>query len=131
MFLSAKPLYSKLMTLDRYKDPINYAPLARPDVIPVLQATTEGPWLSFGPVLANDTDTEQNTLIAELVQPPAQGTVTLQEDGTFSFVPTATAWSSATFMYRASDGIGELAVVTATFFAATNLHFLPLLRNGN
>jgi hypothetical protein len=53
--------------------------------------------------------------------------VTLQVDGTFTFVPATTTWTSATFTYHASDGISSSAETRATFFLTTGHIYLPLI----
>lgn len=64
-------------------------------------------------VLANDTDPNGAvTLTAELVQAPAQGTLTLAADGSFSYLPPADASGTVSFTYRARDG--SLASAPAT-----------------
>ena len=56
-------------------------------------------------VLANDSDGEGDTFTAELVAGPiaAQGTLTLNANGSFVFTPTANFFGPATFTYRARD----------------------------
>ncbi|HRW03925.1 MAG TPA: carboxypeptidase regulatory-like domain-containing protein [Caldilineaceae bacterium] len=109
---------------------VNFAPLARADHLPVLQTSPDGPWRSFGSVLANDQDTEAAPLRAELVQAPEQGTFTLHEDGVFTFAANGESWSSASFTYRANDGVNVSDVVSTTFFLTTDQRFLPIIRRG-
>ena len=58
-----------------------------------------------GDVLINDTDAEGDTLIASLVNGPANGTVTLETDGTYTYTYTPNAEFSGTdtFTYEISD----------------------------
>jgi hypothetical protein len=67
-------------------------------------------------VLANDTDIEGDPLTAHLADPPEDGTVTLDTDGTFEYVPDPGFHGIDTFTYRANDGLAEsnLATVTIT-----------------
>lgn len=109
---------------------VNFAPLARPDLLPVLQLTTDGPWASFGSVLANDADTEATPLHAELIQAPSLGSFTLNDNGSFVYTPDSEPWVSETFAYRAFDGINFSEVVSVTFFLTTDLQFLPIVRYG-
>ena len=56
-------------------------------------------------MLANDADTvEGSAVTAVLVAGPAHGTLTLNSDGSFSYVPAADYNGSDSFTYRASDG---------------------------
>ncbi len=65
-------------------------------------------------VLGNDVDPEGSTLTAVLVTAPANGTLTLAANGSFSFTPGAN-WSGITsFVYRASDGLKQSAETTVT-----------------
>ncbi|MFO0820242.1 MAG: Ig-like domain-containing protein [Pirellulales bacterium] len=67
-----------------------------------------------GGVLANDTDADGDMLSASLVAPPANGTVTLNADGSFSYTPNANFTGVDTFTYIANDGglDGEVTSVT-------------------
>lgn len=62
-------------------------------------------------VLANDADFDSsNTLTAELVDfEAAQGTLTLDADGSFEFTPNPEFVGVATFTYRVSDGLQTTA----------------------
>ena len=55
-------------------------------------------------VLANDTDTDGDALSVELVNGPTSGTLTLNPDGSFTFMPQAGFVGLITFTYRVSDG---------------------------
>ncbi len=68
-------------------------------------------------VLANDTDVEGNALTAVLVTPPAAGTLTLNPDGSFSYLyPTdnINVATQYTFTYTADDGLANSAPATVT-----------------
>jgi VCBS repeat-containing protein len=67
-------------------------------------------------VLANDTDVDSETLFATLVSQPLHGSVTLDPDGSFDYVPAANFFGTDTFTYRASDGAqtSNLATVSIT-----------------
>jgi VCBS repeat-containing protein len=60
-------------------------------------------------VLANDTDADEDSLTAQLVTPPDNGTVTLNPDGSFTYTPDADFAGTDTFSYRASDGEDDSA----------------------
>ena len=55
-------------------------------------------------VLANDTDLDGDALTALLVDPPANGTLTLYPDGSFTYAFPEDFFGSVTFTYAASDG---------------------------
>jgi len=56
-------------------------------------------------VLANDTDADGDVLRATLATTPTIGSVVLNADGSFRYIPTVGAVGSDTFTYRATDGI--------------------------
>ena len=67
-------------------------------------------------VLANDSDVDNgdDDLSAVLVTPPTLGRLTLNADGSFRYVPLATASGTDTFTYRTTDGEDAGAPVTVT-----------------
>ncbi len=68
----------------------------------------------FGNVLDNDFDGEDGSLTATLVTGPAHGSLTLSEDGSFSYTPQENWFGQDTFTYVANNGEedSELATVT-------------------
>jgi rhamnogalacturonan endolyase len=62
-------------------------------------------------VLANDTDVERNVLNAVLVSSPANGTLILNSDGTFSYVHNGSDTTTDSFSYKANDGNSDSNVV--------------------
>ena len=67
-------------------------------------------------VLADDTDPDGDTLTAQLVDNPGNGTVILNPDGSFTYTPNASFDGTDSFTYRAFDGTttGNIATVTIT-----------------
>jgi hypothetical protein len=65
-------------------------------------------------VLANDTDANGDTLSAILVSNTTSGMLTLNSDGSFSYIPDENFNGSDSFIYKASDGLGESNVATVT-----------------
>lgn len=65
-------------------------------------------------VLGNDTDTQEHPLSAALVTGPANGSLTLRADGSFTYSPAPNHHGTDSFTYRASDGTiaSQLATVT-------------------
>lgn len=73
-------------------------------------------------VLLNDTDAETvDTLTAVLVQSTANGSLTLNPDGSFVYRPTANFQGVDTFTYRANDGVvASTATATVTLSVTNN-----------
>ncbi|MEW5928318.1 MAG: Ig-like domain-containing protein [Gemmatimonadota bacterium] len=65
-------------------------------------------------VLANDTDPQGDPLTASLVSGPAQGTLTLNANGSFTYTPAANFSGQATFTYKANDGRRDSNTATVT-----------------
>jgi len=65
-----------------------------------------------GGVLANDLDPDGDPLALTLVQPPAHGTLSLAEDGSFIYTPEAGFIGRDQFVYEVSDGT-HVATATA------------------
>jgi VCBS repeat-containing protein len=99
---------------------INEAPVARPDSF----ATDESTPLVVGApgVLANDTDSDGDTLTAVLVSGPNYGTLTLNPNGSFVYTPWAYYNGTDWFTYKANDGQldSNVATVTITVNAVNN-----------
>jgi large repetitive protein len=66
-------------------------------------------------VLSNDTDAENNTLDAILVTSPANGTITLNADGSFTYIHNGSETTSDNFTYKVNDGTVDGNTVTVTF----------------
>jgi VCBS repeat-containing protein len=90
----------------------NIAPTAAADAY----ATTQDTLLEIPApgVLANDEDAESDPLAAVLVDAPANGTVTLNANGSFSYTPAAGFSGSDSFTYRADDYDDLSAPATVT-----------------
>ena len=65
-------------------------------------------------VLANDSDVDSDPLTAVKVTDPANGTVTLNADGSFTYAPNPNFFGSDSFTYRVTDGTAESAPVTVS-----------------
>ena len=65
-------------------------------------------------VLSNDADVDGNPLTAVLEIGPANGTLTLNPDGSFTYTPNANWNGTDTFTYHASDGTTTSNVATVT-----------------
>ena len=64
-------------------------------------------------VLQNDSDPDGNPITAKLVSGPANGNLTLNPDGSFSYQPNPAFSGVDTFTYQASDGLAN-SLNTAT-----------------
>jgi|GEM_PF-3243418 len=106
-------LRSRVTTVTVTVTPAPDAPSAVPDAYRTGAGTRLNVDATRG-VLANDTDTDQDELTAELVSGPAQGTLALSPDGAFSYTPADGFTGSDSFQYRAWDGTQHSAAVTVT-----------------
>jgi|GEM_PF-1094673 len=97
----------------------NFAPAAVDDMYSVAQGATLN--IPAPGVLGNDYDVNGNTLTSTVSASPAKGKVTLNSNGSFTYVPNAGVTGSDTFRYRVSDGVAEsIATVTINFTTAAN-----------
>lgn len=73
-------------------------------------------------VLANDSDPDGDPLSSFLVDSPANGTLSLGTDGSFTYEPTLGFTGVDTFTYHNSDGMdpSNIAQVTITVIDGTN-----------
>lgn len=104
-----------LVTVNIQVTPVNDAPVSVADSISVAEGGTATVLASGGTsLLANDTDAEGNNLAAILVSGPSNGTLTLNANGTFSYVHNGSETSSDSFTYKANDGSADGNIVTVT-----------------
>lgn len=87
----------------------NHAPVAVDDT-----ATTNEDMPLAGNVLANDTDADGDALSAMFVDLPANGTLELNLDGSFTYTPNPNFNGADTFTYKANDGNVDSNVATVT-----------------
>lgn len=92
--------------------PANVAPVAGADAYNTDQDVALS--VAAPGVLSNDTDANSNALTATDLTQPANGAVTLQADGSFSYTPKAGFFGTDTFTYRANDGSLKSAPATVT-----------------
>ena len=88
---------------------VNDAPVAAADAA----ATSEDTPVAIA-VLANDSDGDSATLTPIVVSGPANGSATVQADGSVTYAPAANFNGTDSFTYKASDGAAESGVVTVT-----------------
>jgi MYXO-CTERM domain-containing protein len=99
-------------TFDLDVTPVNDVPVGEPDAFETDQAM---PLVAEAPgVLDNDSDVEGDDLTAILVDTAENGTLTLADDGSFSYTPDLTFSGEDTFTYAVSDGDAQSDPVTVT-----------------
>jgi len=106
-------LTSNEVTVTITIEPVNDAPVSQDDSYPFTE-DTELSVNAVSGVLANDSDVEQDPLIATRVTGPAHGTLTLLQDGSFTYTPETGFHGADSFTYKASDGFAESAEATVT-----------------
>lgn len=96
------------ITVDR----VNTAPVAADDAY----STPQDQPLSVdaGGVLANDQDVDGDALAAVLASGPANGSLTLNPDGSFTYTPNAGFYGEDNFSYLANDGLANSNPATVT-----------------
>lgn len=72
-------------------------------------------------VLGNDSDPDSQPITAHLVRPPWNGTLTLNSDGSFTYIPNASYQGADSFTYRACDNQGA-----ASTLATVDITVLPV-----
>lgn len=79
-------------------------------------------------VLANDSDADGDLLTAVLASGPTNGTLTLNSDGAFNYVPNTNFTGVDAFTYRAHDGVLSSAIATVTI-TVTPVNDPPIARD--
>ena len=98
------------LTFDLVITPVNDAPVAVDDSYTILEDSS----IVSGDLLSNDFDSENDALVTSVVTGTSNGTLTLNSDGTFDYVPDLDFNGTETFEYEVSDGNGGVASATAT-----------------
>ena len=93
--------------------PINDPPIVLPEIYSGTENTTLNQ--SAPGILSNDTDLENDSISAVLVEDVSEGTLNLNTDGSFNYSPDPGFFGTATFTYRVSDGTDVSEPVLATF----------------
>ncbi len=105
---------SDAVTVSITVEAVNDAPVAEDDSYTVDEDTTLT--VAAPGVLGNDGDVEEDALTAMVVAEPANGSLVLNEDGSFVYTPGADFEGSDSFSYVAFDGTvaSEVATVSIT-----------------
>jgi VCBS repeat-containing protein len=111
-------LYSSTTVVNITISSVNDIPIAVSDNY----STNEDTTLLASSVLANDSDVETSSLIAQLVTTTSHGTLTLNANGSFTYVPLTNYFGSDSFTYQAFDGTAKspIAIVNITVNAVND-----------
>jgi VCBS repeat-containing protein len=105
---SSNPTTVTLTVSPRQPPVASNATYVLPDTTPLTMSAANG-------LLRFVTDAENDALTAVVQALPSHGTLTLNTDGSFTYVPTATNWAGDSFTYTARDQDGLSNVATVTF----------------
>jgi VCBS repeat-containing protein len=103
----------------------NEAPVATADSYTTTQNTALV--IAASGVLANDTDVNSDPLTAALDSAPANGTLSLDPDGSFTYTPTTGFSGTDSFTYHATDSLLDSNIVTVSI----NVTASQVLVNGS
>ena len=121
-------LTSALATVAFTVTPSDDAPIAAGDSYTTAEDTPLTIAAAPG-VLGNDTDADGSALTAVLVAGPAQGTLALNPNGSFTYTPAATTSGADSFTYRANDGTMDSNVATVAI-TVTAVNDAPTFTTG-
>ncbi|MEI7686260.1 MAG: Ig-like domain-containing protein, partial [Planctomycetota bacterium] len=95
-----------------------------PTAVGEAYAVNEGGTLTISPasVLGNDSDPDGDALTALLVAGAVHGSLTLNSDGTFTYIPVANYYGADSFTYQAFDGalLSNIVTVSLTINAVND-----------
>jgi hypothetical protein len=105
-------------------------PVARGDLVNLFGSALLSVGASNG-VLANDSDVDPQSLSALLLTGPQHGSLVLNPDGSFQYVPAAGYFGFDSFRYTVDDGILTSAPATVTILVVPGVGAPPDLGNGS
>ncbi|HEY9694944.1 MAG TPA: DUF4347 domain-containing protein [Oculatellaceae cyanobacterium] len=107
---------------------INNAAVANPDSYTTAEDTTLT--ITAPGILSNDNDADGNSFTAQLVTGPSHGSLSLNPDGSFTYIPDQNYNGSDSFTYFANDNLinGQPATVTLT---VNSVNDAPAANNDN
>ncbi len=113
---------TNIATVSIFVRPVNDPPVALNDRYLVNEDTVRFVDSRRG-LLENDTDGDGDTLVTSLLVAPSHGTVTLQSNGSFIYVPNPNYSGADQFVYRASDRTlsSSPATVSLTIVSANDV----------
>ena len=91
-------------------DPANQPPVADDDAYTIAEDSVLN--ITAPGVLDGDSDPENETLTVALVADPGHGAVTLNADGSFTYIPSSDYHGPDSFTYRANDGTSDSNTAT-------------------
>ena len=103
----------------------NAAPVANDDVASTDEDTTLA--VAAPGVLGNDTDGDGDPLTAVLVSGPANGTLVLNADGSYSYTPGADFNGTDSFTYLANDGTADSAIAATVTITVNAVNDAPVI----
>jgi VCBS repeat-containing protein len=103
---------SNVATVTITINPVNDAPVAHNDAYTTAEDTALT--VPANGVLSNDTDVDSPSLTAVLVTGPSHGTLSLNSNGSFTYMPNANYNGTDSFTYKASDGALQSSAATVT-----------------
>src|SRR6185503_13219793 len=106
----------------------NDAPVAVNDSYTTAEDTTLN--VAAPGVLINDSDVDGDSLNASVVSQPTHGTLTLNGDGSLSYVPAANYNGPDSFTYKANDGQADSGIVTVSI-SVTGVNDAPVALNDS
>jgi VCBS repeat-containing protein len=116
---------SRIVTVNLTVNPVNDAPISISDSFTLDEDNSFN-----GNVLLNDSDIENDKLIAKLVTNTANGTLSISDNGEFNYTPNANFNGNDSFSYQAFDGniLGEITTVNLTVNAVNDA---PIANNDS
>ena len=108
-----------------YADQIKFAPISVNDAYTLNEGATLTTNASTG-VVANDTDKNSDTLTTTLISGVSNGTLTLNSDGSFSYIHDGSETTSDSFSYKINDGTQDSGNATVNL-TITPVNDAPVL----
>lgn len=103
--------------------PVNDAPLATDEQYQLAEDTALTISAAQG-VLSNDSDIDGDALTASLLSPASSGTVNVNQDGSFSYIPNANFFGNDSFTYQVADSSNATATATVSL-SVTSINDSP------
>ena len=82
-------------------------------------------------ILSNDTDIENNDISAELISNVSNGTLTLNSNGSFTYIPNSNFNGNDSFTYRAYDDVNNNSNIATVTIAVAPANDAPEARNDS
>jgi VCBS repeat-containing protein len=112
LMLITTSIFSASAPIKKNNEPLNNPPIANDDYYTTNEDTTLN--VEVPGVLQNDSDPENDIIIAILVSDVSDGVLNLNINGGFSYVPDTNYYGTDSFIYKAYDGHNYSNNATAT-----------------